>query len=296
VATAQAVFEPGSAILPAVLGARRLQRELTADPVTAAGLVLALAFVLMAVLAPVIAHHDPIAIDPPHRLEAPGPQYWFGTDEEGRDIFSRVLYGSRYSLGAAASILVIAVTVGVSLGLVSGYAGGWVDEALMRITDMFLAFPSLVLAMGVAATLGPSLINGVLAIAVVWWPWYARLVRGLVLRLKHETFVEAARVAGARTWDILLRHILRNAITPIIVQMSLDVGYAVLTMASLSFIGLGAQPPTPEWGAMISVGRDYYLTQWWYVTFPGLAIFLSVMAFNFLGDGLQEALSPGVGR
>jgi peptide/nickel transport system permease protein len=270
--------------------------HVTSNPLTAMGFGLAVLFVVVALAAPLIATRDPIAIDLPHRLEAPSGQFWFGTDQQGRDIFSRVVYGTRISLAAAAGILLLAVVVGVIVGLAAGYAGGWLDEALMRLTDMFLAFPSLVLAMGVAATLGASLINGVVAIAIVWWPWYARLVRGQVLRLKHETFVEAARVAGATDRQIVLSHILRNALTPVVVQMTLDVGYAILTMASLSFIGLGAQSPTPEWGAMISVGRDYYLTQWWYVTFPGLAIFLTVMAFNFLGDGLQEALSPETAR
>jgi peptide/nickel transport system permease protein len=277
-------------------GAAGVFRHLASNPLTAAGAVVAIVLVLVALAAPLIAPHDPIAVDLPHRLRAPSSRFWFGTDEEGRDIFSRVVYGTRISLSAAAGILLIAVVVGVTVGLVAGYAGGWVDEVLMRVTDMFLAFPSLVLAMGVAATLGASLINGVVAIGVVWWPWYARLVRGQVLRLKQEAFVEAARVAGATGRQIVLTHIVRNAMTPIVVQMSLDVGYAILTMASLSFIGLGAQPPTPEWGAMISVGRDYYLNQWWYVTFPGLAIFLAVMAFNFLGDGLQEALSPETAR
>jgi peptide/nickel transport system permease protein len=289
----------GPGTLTAPTGSRRavrFLRHVTSNPVTAMGFVLAVLFVLVALAAPLIAPREPIAIDPPHRLEAPSAQFWFGTDEQGRDIFSRVVHGTRISLTAAAGILVIAVVVGVVVGLAAGYAGGWLDEVLMRLTDMFLAFPSLVLAMGVAATLGASLINGVVAIGVVWWPWYARLVRGQVLQLKNETFVEAARVSGATDRRIVLNHILRNALTPIVVQMTLDVGYAILTMASLSFIGLGAQPPTPEWGAMIAVGRDYYLTQWWYVTFPGLAIFLTVMAFNFLGDGLQEALSPETAR
>jgi peptide/nickel transport system permease protein len=277
-------------------GAVGLLKGLTSNPLSATGLVLAVFLVLVALAAPLIAPRDPIALDLPHRLEPPSSQFWFGTDEEGRDILSRVVFGTRISLAAAAGILVIAVVVGVVVGLVAGYAGGWVDEVLMRVTDIFLAFPSLVLAMGVAATLGASLLNGVVAIGVVWWPWYARLVRGEVLHLKEEDFVQAARVAGTRDRDIVVRHILRNALTPIVVQMSLDVGYAILTMASLSFIGLGAQPPTPEWGAMISVGRDYYLTQWWYVTFPGLAIFLTVMSFNFLGDGLHEALTPETAR
>ena len=275
---------------------RRLMRRLFANPLSAIGIGLTLAFVLLALSAPLLAPQDPLAMDPAGRLAAPSAAHWFGTDDGGRDVLSRVVHGTRASLLTALGILLIASAIGTAIGLASGWFGGWVDEALMRLTDMFLAFPALVLAMGLAAALGPSLVNAMLATALVWWPWYARLVRGQALHLKNETFVEAARVAGASGLRIAVRHILRNCLTPIIVQMSLDVGYAVLTLASLSFIGLGAQPPTPEWGSMISVGRDYFLDQWWIVTFPGMAIFLSVMAFNLLGDGLQETLSPRLRR
>jgi peptide/nickel transport system permease protein len=231
-------------------------------------------------------------MDPAVRLAPPSADHWFGTDNGGRDVFSRVAVGAQYSLIASLAILIIAAVVGSLIGLISGYFGGLVDELLMRVTDMFLAFPALVLAMGAAAALGPSLFNAVLAIAMVWWPWYARLVRGQTLVIKNQVFVEAARAVGATGPRIAFKHILRNCWSPIIVQMSLDIGYAVLTLAGLSFIGLGAQPPTPEWGTMVSSGRDYFLDQWWMVTFPGLAIFLSVMAFNLLGDGLQESLTP----
>jgi len=275
---------------------RRTTRRLFANPLSAAGIVFVAAFILLALAAPLLAPHDPLAMDPAGRLAAPGADHWFGTDDGGRDVLSRVIHGTRASLLTALGILVIASTIGTAIGLASGYFGGWIDEALMRTTDMFLAFPALVLAMGLAAALGPSLSNAMFATALVWWPWYARLVRGQALHLKNETFVEAARVAGASGLRIAVRHILRNCLTPIIVQMSLDIGYAVLTLASLSFIGLGAQPPTPEWGSMVSVGRDYFLDEWWIVTFPGLAIFLSVMAFNLLGDGLQETLSPRLRR
>lgn len=275
---------------------RRSTRRLFANPLSAVGIVLVAAFILLALAAPLLAPQDPLAMDPAGRLAAPSAAHWFGTDDGGRDVFSRVIHGTRASLLTALGILLIASSIGTAIGLASGWFGGWVDEALMRLTDMFLAFPALVLAMGLAAALGPSLVNAMLATALVWWPWYARLVRGQALHLKNETFVEAARVAGASGLRIAVRHILRNCLTPIIVQMSLDIGYAVLTLASLSFIGLGAQPPTPEWGSMISVGRDYFLDQWWIVTFPGLAIFLSVMAFNLLGDGLQETLSPRLRR
>jgi peptide/nickel transport system permease protein len=271
---------------------RGLVRRLLSNPLSAIGAVLVLIVVLIAVLAPLIAPFDPIVMASQNRLLPPSAVNWFGTDDSGRDIFSRIVFGTRYSLLAALGILVIASALGTVIGLAAGLFGGWVDEALMRLTDMFLAFPALVLAMGMAAALGPSLFNAMIATVLVWWPWYARLVRGQTLQLKQEAFVEASIVAGASRWRIAFHHILRNCLTPLIVQISLDIGYAVLTLAGLSFIGLGAQPPTPEWGSMVSVGRDYFLDQWWMVTFPGMAIFISVMAFNLLGDGLQEVLSP----
>jgi peptide/nickel transport system permease protein len=270
--------------------------RLVENPVSAAGLVLGALLILMAVAAPLVARHDPLAFDPANRFLPPGPAHLFGTDEAGRDVFARVVHGARPSLLAAFVILALASTFGTMVGLIAGYLGGIVDELLMRVTDMFLAFPALVLAMGAAAALGPSLGNAILATAIVWWPWYARLVRGQTLRLKHEAFIEASRVTGASSLWIMVRHILPNCRTPIIIQASLDVGYAILTMASLSFVGLGAQPPTPEWGSMIAIGRQYFLDQWWYVTFPGLAILVAVMAFNLVGDGLQEALSPRIRR
>jgi peptide/nickel transport system permease protein len=275
---------------------RRWLGRLFGNPLSAIGLVLAALLIAIAIAAPLFAQQDPLTMDPSNRLAPPSAQHWLGTDDGGRDIFARVIYGTRSSLLTALGILALASVIGTAVGLTAGYFGGWVDEVLMRITDMFLAFPALVLAMGMAAALGPSLFNAMLATALVWWPWYARLVRGQALHLKNEAFVEAARVAGATGLRIAVRHILRNCLTPIIVQMSLDIGYAILTLASLSFIGLGAQPPTPEWGSMVSVGRAYFLDQWWMVTFPGFAIFLSVMAFNLLGDGLQEALSPRLRR
>jgi peptide/nickel transport system permease protein len=275
-----------------VASAADVLRLLMSNPLSAAGLLVLALFVVAAVAAPLIAPYDPEAFDGAAKFLAPSSQHLFGTDDVGRDIFSRVIFGTRYSLTAAIGILAFAAIVGTTVGLVAGYAGAWVDEVLMRVTDMFLAFPALVLAMGAAAALGPSLLNATIATGIVWWPWYARLVRGQVLQLKNEPFVAAARLAGASRRRIMVRHILRNCTTPIIVQMSLDVGYAILTMASLSFVGLGAQPPTPEWGSMIAVGRDFYLDQWWYATFPGAAIFLVVMAANLVGDGLQEVLSP----
>jgi peptide/nickel transport system permease protein len=267
-------------------------RRLVSNPLSLAGLIILVLFVVLAIAAPLIAPYNPDALDGAAKFLAPSGSHLFGTDDVGRDLLSRVIYGARYSLLSAVAILAFAASLGTAIGLIAGYAGGWVDEVLMRITDMFLAFPALVLAMAAAAALGPSLFNAAVAIGIVWWPWYARLVRGQVLHLKNEPFVAAARVAGAGRVRVMVRHILRNCTTPIIVQMSLDVGYAILTMAALSFVGLGAQPPTPEWGSMISIGRDFYLNQWWYATFPGVAIFLVVMAANLVGDGLQDALAP----
>ncbi len=269
-----------------------LFRRLMKNPLSAVGTLVVGLAILGAICAPLVAPFDPVAMAPQDRLLAPSTLHWFGTDDNGRDIWSRVLFGTRYSLLSALGILVMASTLGTIVGLIAGLLGGWVEEVLMRLTDMFLAFPALVLAMGLAAALGPSLFNAIIATVLVWWPWYARLVRGQTLQLKQAAFVEAATIAGASWPRIAAHHILRNCLTPLIVQISLDIGYAVLTLAGLSFIGLGAQPPAPEWGSMVSVGRDYFLDQWWMVTFPGLAIFISVMAFNLLGDGLQEVLSP----
>jgi peptide/nickel transport system permease protein len=272
--------------------ARQVRDRLRANPVSMIGLILTIGMFGIAVAAPIIAPYDPVSLAPKNRLLPPSSMNWFGTDDGGRDIFSRVVFGARYSLLAAAVVLSLAATFGTAVGLIAGFAGGKIDEALMRLTDMFLAFPALVLAMGISAALGASLANSMIAIAVVWWPWYARLVRGQTLRVRQEQFVDAARASGASDAHMILRHILPNCWTPIIVQVTLDVGYAILTTASLSFIGLGAQPPTPEWGAMVATGKDYILDQWWMSTFPGLAIFLAVMAFNLVGEGLQEALSP----
>jgi peptide/nickel transport system permease protein len=273
-------------------GTTTILSRLVRNPLSALGLGLLCLLVIGAVFAPLIAPYNPDGFNAADKFLPPSAHHLFGTDDVGRDLFSRVLYGARYSLTAGVAILAIAASLGTVVGLVAGYSGGLVDEVLMRITDMFLAFPALILAMCVAAALGPSLVNATLATAIVWWPWYARLVRGQVLQLRNEAFVSVARLAGASRTRILFRHILPNCTTPIIVQMSLDLGYAILTLAALSFIGLGAQPPTPEWGSMIAVGRDYYLTQWWYVTFPCIAIFVSVLAANLVGDGLQEVLSP----
>jgi peptide/nickel transport system permease protein len=266
------------------------------SPLNLLGVVLIALFLFLVVFGSVLAPHDPIQPNVALKLQPPSSTYWFGTDELGRDVFSRVLSGAKYSLGIAFIILSIAVVVGTLVGLIAGYVGGLVDELLMRLTDLFLAFPALVLAMAIAATLGRNLQNTVIALTVVYWPWYARLVRGQVLWLKEREFIEAARAIGASPWRIVGRHILPNTFAVIIVQLTLDVGYAVLATSGLSFLGLGAQPPTPEWGTMIAGARTFFRDAWWYMTFPGLALTLTVLGFNLLGDGLRDFLDPRTRR
>lgn len=226
------------------------------------------------------------------KLVGPSAKHWFGTDDLGRDIFSRVISGAKYSLGVAVVILALAVSFGTLVGAIAGYVGGVVDELLMRLTDMFLAFPALILAIAISATLGPSLRNAVIALATVFWPWYARLVRGQVLAIKNRDFVEAARSVGVPGHRLLYRHIMPSAVSVVVIQMTLDVGYAILATSSLSFIGLGAQPPTPEWGSMISTARAYFREAWWFITFPGLALTITVLGFNLIGDGLRDYFDP----
>ena len=247
---------------------------------------------LLAVFGPLIAPQNPNQINLLAILQPPSVHHWFGTDNLGRDLFSRVIAGTRISVEVAVIILSLSVTFGTALGIVSGLAGGLVDEIVMRVTDLFLAFPGFVLAAAIAATLGPSLQHTVLALAVVFWPWYTRLIRGQVLSLREREFVLAARVARAGTVWIATRHLARNVLAILVVQVSLDVGYAILATSSLSFLGLGAQPPSPEWGAIIADGRSYIQTAWWWITFPGLVLALTVLGFNLLGDGLRDWIDP----
>src|SRR5215207_721701 len=274
---------PRSARIPAVLA--RLRRP--GNLLLLASLVAFLAVVLIGdVLAPV----DPLKPEMRARLQGPSAAHLMGTDPLGRDVFSRVLVGAQLSVQSVIVIISTAVGLGTVVGAIAGYAGGWVDDVIMRITDLFLAFPALVLALAIAGALGPSLTNAMLAVSVVWWPWYARLVRGQVLAIKEEPYVEAARSIGAHDGRILGRHILPNFLSPVIVQATLDMGAALVTTASLSFIGMGAQPPSPEWGAMLSDGRAFFLNAWWLSAFPGVAIFVTVLLFNAIGRRLQLAL------
>ena len=256
------------------------------------GAAIVILVLLLAVFGPLIAPWNPNQINLFAILQPPSVHHWFGTDNLGRDLFSRVLAGTRISVEVAVIILSLSVTFGTALGLLAGMAGGLVDEIVMRVTDLFLAFPGFILAAAIAATLGPSLQHTVLALAVVFWPWYTRLIRGQVLSLREREFVLAARVARAGTLWIATRHLARNVLAILVVQVSLDVGYAILATSSLSFLGLGAQPPTPEWGAIIADGRSYIQTAWWWITFPGLVLALTVLGFNLLGDGLRDWIDP----
>jgi peptide/nickel transport system permease protein len=262
------------------------------QPAIAVGAVVMLIFLLVALLAPLLAPYEPLGQNISAGLNAPSAAHLFGTDKLGRDIFSRILYGARISLFVGVAVVLISGAVGTLLGVVAGYLGGWADEALMRITDIFFAFPALILAMAIAGALGPSLQNALIAISAVTWPVYARLLRGQVLALKEREFVLAARTVGVPEWQIIVRHLLPNMLAPLLVQGSFDMGGAITAVAGLSFIGFGAQPPTPEWGVMISDARTYMATAWWMGTFPALAIMLVVGSFNLLGDGLRDLLDP----
>lgn len=266
------------------------------DRIAVISLVFIFFMVGLAVSAPWIAPYPNEGRGEPNILEKlrpPSSEHLFGTGPLGRDICSRVLYGARTGLVAAFSIVGATIVIGTILGALAGYFGGWVDELIMRITDIFLAFPPLLLAMMVAAVLDPSLGNAILAITLTWWPWYTRLARAQALSVRERDYVKAARGIGVNEATILGRHIVPNIITPILVQGTLDLGLAILTVAALSFLGLGVPPPTADWGAMISEGRIYIQNgRWWIATFPGLALFLLIMAFNFLGDGIQVATNP----
>jgi peptide/nickel transport system permease protein len=276
---------------------RNLHRFLIGNRLNFAGVVIVGLFLFMALFGELLAPHDPYAQDiTGSKLLAPSTAHWMGTDELGRDVLSRIMTGTKTSLEVAVVVLSFAVVFGTLVGAVSGYLGGLVDEVLMRFTDMFLAFPALVLAIAIAASLGRELKYTMIAVSTVFWPWYARLIRAQVLSIKEREYIEAARSIGMPTSRLLRRHILPNAISVVIIQVTLDIGYAVLITSSLSFIGLGAQPPSPEWGTMMASARNYFRDAWWYTTFPGLALTLTVFAFNVLGDGLQDALDPRSSR
>jgi len=263
---------------------------------TMIGSAIILAFLLLAALAPLIAPFDPVQQNLQNKLQPPSWQHLFGTDQFGRDIYSRVVTGSRIALWIIFLVSVISGSIGIIVGVTAGYFGGIVDEVLMRITDMFLAFPSLVLAMAFAAMLGPNLTNTIIAISIVTWTTYARLSRAEATKVKSQPYIEAIRAAGGGNLRIMFLHVLPMCISPVLVQLTLRMGTIILTAASLGFLGLGVQPPTPEWGAMVSDGRNYLVDQWWISTFPGIFIALVVLGFNLLGDGIRDMLDPRLRR
>jgi peptide/nickel transport system permease protein len=263
------------------------------------GLVLVVSVLLVALLAPWIAPFPKDAtgaMNLSNKFRPPSGNHLFGTDEVGGDIFSRVVIGTRISLLVGLSITGIAMLIGVPLGIAAGYLGGRTRLVIMRLTDLFLSVPGLVLALAMVAAIGPGIGNTIVALALVWWPGYVRLVEAKALTLRNEPYIEAARVAGAGHGRILLKHVLPNCLSPIVVKGSMDIGLAILAAASLGFIGLGARPPTPEWGAMIAIGRTEMPFVWWYAFFPGLAVFVTVLGFNLFGDGLRDVLDPRSGR
>jgi peptide/nickel transport system permease protein len=260
------------------------------------GLFIILAFLFIAALAGVLATHSPYIGDlAGARLLPPGPDHWLGTDDLGRDIYSRILYGSRWTLYVVVLVAIIAAPIGLAVGTVAGYAGGWIDAVLMRITDIFLAFPKLVLALAFVAALGPGIENAIIAIAITSWPPYARIARAETLTVRNSDYIKAVQLMGASPLRIVVRHIMPLCLSSLIVRVTLDMAGIILTAAGLGFLGLGAQPPLPEWGAMIASGRRFVLDQWWVAGVPGFAILIVSLGFNLLGDGLRDALDPRSG-
>jgi peptide/nickel transport system permease protein len=268
-----------------------LPRPFVRSPLAIASLSAVLLWVIVAVAAPAIAPYSPLGQDIGGRLAPPSPAHWLGTDPLGRDILSRILYGARLSIPVGIAAVALALILGTIIGSAAGAAGGLVDEVIMRVTDLMLAFPTVILAMIISAALGAGIRNAVIAIMVAWWPSYARFARGLVLSAREREYVEAARALGASRLRVFVRHILLNIVSPIVILSTLDVGHAILTFASLSFLGLGPPPQIPEWGSMIAAGRDY-LDQWWIGTFPGIAILSLVLTLNVVGDSLRDTLDP----
>ncbi|MCZ2097157.1 MAG: ABC transporter permease [Anaerolineae bacterium] len=255
------------------------------------GVVVCVVWLLISLFAAQLAPYDPLQQNVMARLQGPSDAHWFGTDQLGRDVLARVLYGGRTSLPAGLLVIASATVIGTIFGAIGGYIGGLGDELLMRFTEVFMAFPIIILAMAIAAALGPSVNNAVIAMVVVWWPSYARIIRSLVISVKSNEYVESARAIGASPVRVLFRTILPNCVAPALVMATLDVGNAILIFAGLSFLGLGPEPSSPEWGRMVSDGIDYF-DQWWLSTFPGLAILTVVMALNFIGDGLRDLADP----
>jgi len=262
------------------------------------GLLLILALVLAALLAPVLATHpeDVFELHPAKRLQPPGAEHLFGTDRMGADIYSRLLFGARITIVIGVIAVGASLLIGVPVGLIAGYSHGWLSDLLMRVSDIFLAVPQVVLAIAIAQTLGPSLPNVILALSVTYWPWFARLVYAETRSLQKEIFIESTAALGASPFRLIALHVLPNVASPIIVRASIGMGFTILTAAALGFLGLGPPPPTPEWGRTIAEAREFLPAAWWYAAAPGLAIFLTVMGFNLLGDGLRDVLDPRIRR
>ena len=263
------------------------------NPLAMIGLGISVALIFMSIFAPLLAPYDPIVQSLPDRLLPPlTPGHWMGTDDFGRDIYSRLLYGSRITLYIVMLVILTAPVVGLIIGTVAGYFGGWVDAVLMRITDIFLAFPKLILALALVAVLGPGMVNAVLAIAITSWPPYARVARAETLTVRNSDYIAATRLQGASALRLIWGHVMPMCLPSVIIRVTLDMAGVILTAAGLGFLGLGVQPPLPEWGLMISAGRKFLFEQWWVATMPGLAIFIVSLGFNLLGDGLRDVLDP----
>lgn len=290
---------PGSRAASRVEAWKRGLYRFRGSTLSVVGLAICLLLLFLAIAGPWLApypEHVAGGVATRSRFLPPSAKHWFGTNELGQDVLSLVLAGARVSLLSGLAVVAIGATVGTLVGAIAGYFGGWTDEILMRLTDLKLTLPGLILAMAVAAALGPGLSNMIVAISLSWWPGFARLVRGEVLAKKEELFVQAARALGASHARLLSRHILPNIIGPVIIKMSLDMGFAILTVAALGFVGIGVTPPTPEWGSLLAVARGYMPEYWWTAVFPGLAIFLAVFGFNLLGDGLRDVMDPKARR
>jgi len=274
---------------------RHVLRIILRDPLAFLSTLVIVLFFLLAIFAPLVAPYPDQGqgrTNAQDTMLAPSEKYLLGTDRLGRDILSRVIFGARPALIVPMGVVLFALLIGAPLGALAGYKGGWVDEIIMRITDLFLAFPSLLLAMAITASIGRGLDKAAIALVISWWPWYTRIARGVAVSLKQQYFVEAAQATGVPDAIIILRHILPNTLSPILVQATVDLGTVILAMGGLAFIGLGTQPPAPDWGLMISEGRTFILNQWWIATFPGVAIFVIVLAFNLLGDTLRDIFDP----
>lgn len=265
------------------------------EPLSLVSTVVIILFIFIAIFAYQIAPYPEEGAGKTHAsnsLLPPSPEHWFGTDKLGRDVLSRVIIGTRPALIIPIVVVMFAVLIGAPLGALAGYKGGWLDETIMRVTDLFLAFPSLLLAMAIASALGRGIDKAAIALIISWWPWYTRISRGVAVGLRERYFIEAAQAAGVSDSVIIFRHILPNTLSPIMVQATVDMGTVILAMGGLAFLGLGTQPPSPDWGLMVSEGRTYILDQWWIATFPGMAIFIVVLAFNLVGDTLRDIFDP----